>query len=90
MPVLDGYEATRIIRANPIWQELPILAMTANVIKADVNRTADAGMNDHIAKPADVVELFSMLANWVTPAAPAAQGAAAELQVHAGDGVVAP
>lgn len=61
MPVLDGYEATQIIRANPVWRDLPILAMTANATKADIGRTMNAGMNGHIGKPVNVVKLFSKL-----------------------------
>ncbi len=58
MPEMDGYEATRAIRSIPGKRgEVPILAMTASVIKEDVNRCYDAGMNDFIPKPFDPSEL---------------------------------
>ncbi|TXH90678.1 MAG: PAS domain-containing sensor histidine kinase [Rhodoferax sp.] len=67
MPVMDGFEATRLIRANPEWATLPILAMTANAMSGDRELCLEAGMNDHIGKPIDVGQLFSTLAQWVTP-----------------------
>ena len=56
MPVMDGYEATRAIRAlpNKALADIPILAMTANAFKEDVEAAANAGMQAHIAKPVDV------------------------------------
>jgi CheY-like chemotaxis protein len=55
MPGVDGYEATRMIRAldHPRAKTVPIIAMTANVFKEDVERCLAAGMNDHIGKPLD-------------------------------------
>ena len=67
MPVLDGYAATRRIRENPAWSELPVLAMTANAMVGDREKALEAGMNDHIAKPINVEEMFTTLARWVTP-----------------------
>ena len=63
MPVMDGYEATRAIRALPDKQRagIPILAMTANAFKEDEQATADAGMQAHIAKPIDVGMLMKTL-----------------------------
>jgi CheY-like chemotaxis protein len=54
MPVMDGYSATREIRASPLLRHLPVLAMTANAMASDQQKVLDAGMNDHIAKPLDV------------------------------------
>ena len=56
MPVMDGYEATRAIRAleNPELAEIPILAMTANAFREDVQAAEQAGMQGHIAKPIDL------------------------------------
>jgi PAS domain S-box-containing protein len=62
MPVLDGIEATRQIRANERYQKLPIIAMTANAMAADRERCLAAGMNDHIGKPIDPDELVRVLA----------------------------
>ncbi|MDT8991394.1 response regulator [Curvibacter sp. APW13] len=67
MPVMDGFEATRIIRSHPEHATLPILAMTANAMSGDRELCLQAGMNDHIGKPIDVAQLFSTLARWVTP-----------------------
>lgn len=51
MPVMDGLAATRAIRCDPSYADLPIIAMTANAMEADKQRCLEAGMNDHIAKP---------------------------------------
>jgi CheY-like chemotaxis protein len=64
MPVMDGIEATRVIRSDPRFQHLPIIAMTANAMAADRERCLKAGMNDHIGKPIDPDELFSVLLRW--------------------------
>jgi len=67
MPVMDGYAATRAIRAQPRWQSLPIIAMTASAMAGDRELALAAGMNDHIAKPIDVVAMFEIIARWVRP-----------------------
>jgi signal transduction histidine kinase/DNA-binding response OmpR family regulator/HPt (histidine-containing phosphotransfer) domain-containing protein len=68
MPVMDGYTATQEIRKNPAWATLPIIAMTANAMAGDREKVLDAGMNDHIAKPINVVQMFTTLAQWIQPA----------------------
>ncbi len=65
MPVMDGYEAARAIRANARWHNLPIIAMTANAMSGDRERALAAGMNDHIAKPISVSAMFNTLQRWV-------------------------
>lgn len=65
MPNLDGLQATRAIRALPGWQEIPILAMTANAFDEDRLVSKLAGMNDHVAKPVDPEQLFSTLLKWL-------------------------
>ncbi len=67
MPVMDGFEATRRIRQDPRFASLPILAMTANAMAGDREKVIEAGMNDHIAKPIDVAQLFQTLARWIRP-----------------------
>ncbi len=67
MPIMDGYEATRQIRADARFANLPILAMTANAISGSREFCLSAGMNDHISKPIDVNLLFAMLARWIKP-----------------------
>jgi two-component system, sensor histidine kinase and response regulator len=61
MPDIDGFEATRRIRANPRCAALPIIAMTANASNADRHACLNAGMNDHVGKPIDVELLVSVL-----------------------------
>ena len=70
MPVMDGYQATRKLRQDPRYSNLPVIAMTANAMVGDKEKCLDAGMNDFIAKPIDVAQLFGTLARWIAPAAP--------------------
>jgi two-component system sensor histidine kinase/response regulator len=65
MPVMDGVEATRMIRTDPRFETLPIIAMTANAMAADRILCLEAGMNDHIAKPIDPDQLFGVLLRWI-------------------------
>ncbi len=67
MPVMDGVTATVEIRKNECFKNLPIIAMTANVMAADIEKCYKAGMNDHIGKPIDPDELFGKLLKWVKP-----------------------
>ncbi|MFH1113927.1 MAG: PAS domain S-box protein [Pseudomonadota bacterium] len=68
MPEMDGYEATRTIRSDPRYNDLPIIAMTAHALKGERERCIEAGMNDHVTKPIDIEELLTTLARWVLPA----------------------
>ena len=63
MPVMDGYEATRTIRKfeNKEIANIPIIAMTANAFEEDKREAIEAGMNGHLAKPVDIVELRNLL-----------------------------
>ena len=63
MPEMDGYEATRRIRALdiPRAKEIPIMAMTANVFREDIEKCLEAGMNDHIGKPINFDEVIKIL-----------------------------
>ena len=63
MPDMDGYEATSRIRAfnNPKAKTIPIIALTANVFREDIEKCLSAGMNDHLGKPIDAGELFNKL-----------------------------
>lgn len=67
MPVMDGYEATRILRSNPAFIDLPILAMTANATERDRKLSELAGMNEHISKPIAPETLFEALIRWIPP-----------------------
>ncbi len=70
MPIMDGYAATREIRKDNRFRDLPIIAMTANAMAGDREKALAAGMNDHVAKPIDVGELFQVLGKWVTASEP--------------------
>jgi two-component system, sensor histidine kinase and response regulator len=74
MPVMDGYEATREIRKMDPLKMLPVLAMTANVMSADKQKSKEAGMDDHIAKPVNPDILFATMAKWITPKRPIDNG----------------
>ncbi len=67
MPVMDGYTATREIRKDERFKELPIIAMTAHAMAGDEDKSLEAGMNGHVAKPIDPDQLFSTLQKWVKP-----------------------
>ena len=77
MPVMDGYTATRVIRKNPAFKNLPIIAMTANAMADDRQKVLDAGMWDHIAKPINVTAMFTTMARWIKPSAPGPAASAA-------------
>ncbi len=66
MPVMDGYDATRKIRELEKFRELPVFALTANVMKGDREKALNAGMNDHISKPINPDVLFMTMARWIT------------------------
>ncbi len=70
MPEMDGLEATRRIRAEPRFAQLPILAVTAKAMKGDAERCAEAGTSDHLPKPVEPDQLLSLLRVWLprTPA----------------------
>jgi len=65
MPVMDGIEATRIIKADSRFHTLPIIAMTANAMASDRELCLEAGMNDHIGKPIDPDQLLVVLLRWI-------------------------
>jgi signal transduction histidine kinase/DNA-binding response OmpR family regulator len=73
MPEMDGVEATRRIRALEASeiQALPIIAMTANVFREDVESYLSAGMNDHLGKPLDFSQVIAVLTKWLLPHAKA-------------------
>jgi two-component system sensor histidine kinase/response regulator len=72
MPVMDGYTAAREIRKQSHLQELPLIAMTANAMVGDREKAIESGMNDHIAKPLNVADMFATMARWITPSSPQA------------------
>ncbi|MBM0108102.1 response regulator [Steroidobacter sp. S1-65] len=71
MPEMDGFEATRAIRAEGRWANLPIIALTAKAMPDDRQKCLQAGANDYITKPIDIEKLLSLLRIWM----PARRGA---------------
>jgi CheY-like chemotaxis protein len=67
MPVMDGYTATREIRKDKHFKDLPIIAMTAHAMAGDEDKSLEAGMNGHVTKPIDPDQLFSTLQRWIKP-----------------------
>lgn len=70
MPVMDGLEATRAIRSgkNPLGKTISILAMTANAFTEDMEKSKEAGMDEHLSKPVDIAVLERAVRKYlVTP-----------------------
>ncbi|MDO8466403.1 MAG: response regulator [Gallionella sp.] len=65
MPVMDGFEATRKIRSDRRFADLPILAMSGDATEDDRKKCIECGMNGHVAKPIDAGQLFATLGHWV-------------------------
>jgi CheY-like chemotaxis protein len=65
MPVMDGYTATRQLRADPAFVTLPVIAMTASALAEDRDRALASGMNAHIAKPLNVAQMLATMADWI-------------------------
>ena len=71
MPVMDGLQATRHIRQQLKLTQLPVIAMTANVLATDYQNCLDAGMNDHVGKPFKVQDLVDLMKQFTRPKDPA-------------------
>jgi CheY-like chemotaxis protein len=65
MPGMDGYETIRMIRKDPRFKALLVIAMTAKAMKGDREKCIEAGATDYIAKPVDTEQLLSMLSMWL-------------------------
>jgi two-component system response regulator len=61
LPVVNGWDATRAIRANPATAKIPIIALTANANESDRNQALAAGCDDYDTKPVDVVRLLEKI-----------------------------
>jgi CheY-like chemotaxis protein len=68
MPNMNGYDSTRHIRAldRPDAATVPIIAMTANAYREDIDRALAAGMNAHLSKPIDIGEVTKQLNKWLS------------------------
>ena len=65
MPEMDGHTATQRIRADERFSKLPIIAMTAHAMAGDRDKSLASGMNDHVSKPIDKKQLFTVLTQWI-------------------------
>jgi len=67
MPVMDGYTACRAIRRQPHYKDLPVIALTANVMAEDKEKSKSAGMNGHLGKPFREEEMLAVMAELIRP-----------------------
>jgi CheY-like chemotaxis protein len=65
MPEMDGYEATRKLRADPRFRELPVIALTAKAMKGERDRCLESGASDYLTKPIDTDKLLRALKTWL-------------------------
>jgi CheY-like chemotaxis protein len=65
MPEMDGYETMHVIRDNPAFRRLPIVALTAKAMKGDREKCIEAGASDYLAKPVNTEQLLSALGMWL-------------------------
>jgi CheY-like chemotaxis protein len=89
MPVMNGYEATREIREDERFKDLPIIAMTAHAMASDEDKSLEAGMNGHVTKPIDPDQLFATLQKWIQPTEKRVQGQKPETSVEGPEAVKA-
>ena len=65
LPVKDGWQATREIKANPAIQHVPIIALTAHAMEGDRQKCLDAGCDEYATKPVDLPKLLSMIHSFI-------------------------
>jgi CheY-like chemotaxis protein len=77
MPEMDGHEATRIIRKEPGFESLPVVALTAHAMAGEREKCLNLGMNDYLSKPIKAEDLYAVLTKWIKPgkrSAPVSKG----------------
>ncbi len=77
MPEMDGHEATRIIRKEPGFDSLPVVALTAHAMAGEREKCLNLGMNDYLSKPIKTENLYAVLTKWIKPgkrSAPVSKG----------------
>ncbi|WP_420906200.1 ATP-binding protein [Candidatus Magnetaquiglobus chichijimensis] len=84
MPIMDGLSATRALRADARWRELPVLAMSAHAMHEDRLESLNAGMNEHVTKPIDSAQLFALLTRWIAPQSQRISAPAMKEATHGG------
>jgi len=67
MPVLDGYQTVQKIRQQLIWQDIPIIALTAKAMAEDQQKCLEAGASDYLAKPIEIDKLLGLMKKWLNP-----------------------
>ena len=68
LPIIDGWEATRQIKANPATKNIPIIALTAHAMAGDEQKTLDAGCDDYDSKPVNFKRLLEKIEKFLGPA----------------------
>jgi two-component system, cell cycle response regulator DivK len=67
LPVLDGWEATKRLKADPALRDVPVIALTAHAMDGDEARARECGCDDYLPKPIDENRLFETLRRWLGP-----------------------
>jgi CheY-like chemotaxis protein len=65
MPQMDGYQTMGVIRENPLFRRLPIIALTAKAMKGDREKCLEAGASDYLAKPVNTEQLLLAIRMWL-------------------------
>ena len=68
LPVIDGWEATRMIKADPVTQSIPVIALTAHAMKEDERKARDAGCDDYDTQPVNLKRLLEKMGNLLASA----------------------
>jgi len=74
MPIMDGYEATRIIKSDDRFRSIPIVALTAHAMKGDEQKVRDAGCDGYLTKPVDIDELLREVNQYLSSNTPPDDG----------------